>query len=52
MPGGDFIFRLKCIGAVLELLEAIADMILALVQALFSLKLYFIFTPKIEPFPQ
>ena len=50
MPVGDFIFRLKCIRAVLELLAAIAGIILALVQSLFSLRLNFIFTPKIEPF--
>ena len=51
MPVGDFIFRLKCIGAVLELFAAILPaMILPLVQALFSLRLNFSFTPKIEPF--
>ena len=27
MPDGDFIFRLKCIAVVMELLEAIAAMI-------------------------
>ena len=50
MPDGDSIFRLKCIGAVFELLEVIAAMILPLVPALFSLRLNFTFTPKFEPF--
>ena len=43
MPVGDFIFRLKCIGAVLEMLAVIADVILALVLALFSFRLDFMY---------
>ena len=48
MPVGNFIFRLKYIGAVLELLEAIAATILPLVQVLFSSRLNLTFTPRVE----
>ena len=47
MPGGDFIFRLKFIVAVLGPFEATVAIILPLVQALISLRLNFTFTPKI-----
>ena len=50
MPGGDFIFRLKLIVAVLGPFEAIAAIILALVQAHFSSRLNFICIPEIYPF--